>query len=191
MNEARENRRVVLCTADGVACGTSSLLAAHRGEGLLHRAFSVLVLSPDGGQLLLQQRASFKLLFARLWANSCCSHPTPEDGEQVVTAGRRRLREELGFEVELERAGSFVYQARDPAGHGSEHEHDTVLVGKASRQVVVKPDPAEVAAWRWITVDELQGDLEDRPELYVPWLPPALRLALLASRGLPGSSGSC
>ena len=47
---------------------------AGQPRGLLHRAFSVFLFSPEG-RLLLQQRAACKITFPRVWTNTCCSHP--------------------------------------------------------------------------------------------------------------------
>jgi len=46
----------------------------HQGQGVLHRAFSLLIFN-DAGELLLQQRSASKRLWPLFWSNSCCSHP--------------------------------------------------------------------------------------------------------------------
>lgn len=169
-------RRVVVCDERGNPLRDGGLLEVHRGEGILHRAFSIFVLRDDTGDVLLQQRSAQKPLFALRWANTCCSHPFPD--ESLEAAAARRLREELGVSVPLRRAGAFVYRARDPHGDLSEYEHDTVFVGSAAGNIDVKVDPAEIAAWRWMAVTELQQALERTPDVYAPWLPGALREAL-------------
>jgi len=50
------------------------LLARIREVNLLHRAFSAFLFN-ERGDLLLQQRSSFKITFPLLWTNTCCSHP--------------------------------------------------------------------------------------------------------------------
>ncbi|MBT5121933.1 MAG: NUDIX domain-containing protein, partial [Euryarchaeota archaeon] len=54
--------------------GPGSKIVAHRGTGAYHRAFSVLLFD-NQKRLLLQRRASDKVTFPGVWANSCCSHP--------------------------------------------------------------------------------------------------------------------
>ena len=64
---------------------TASKLQTHLGEGMRHRAFSVLIYDLNG-RLLVQKRASEKITFPSVWANSCCSHPLDiagENGEAV------------------------------------------------------------------------------------------------------------
>jgi isopentenyl-diphosphate delta-isomerase len=160
------SRRIVLCDATGRPTGTADLSAAHTGDGLLHLAFSVYVFSPDGRSVLLQQRSRHKRLWPLAWANTCCSHPRP--AESAVEAGRRRLREEMGITCDLTPGPAFVYQARDPAGRGAEHEYDQLLVGTFAGDP--SPDPAEVAAWEWVDLDALRADLTARPDQYAPWL---------------------
>jgi isopentenyl-diphosphate delta-isomerase len=170
-------RQVVLCDPAGRPTGTAEVLAAHTGAGQLHLAFSVYLFSPDGRSVLLQQRSPGKLLWPLVWANTCCSHPRP--GESAVDAGRRRLREELGITADLRAGPAFVYRADDPAGRGVEHEYDQLLVGTFAGEP--SPDPAEVAAWAWMDLDELWADLAARPDRYAPWLHAGLP-RLLTSR---------
>jgi isopentenyl-diphosphate delta-isomerase len=161
--------------------GTAGILAAHRGSGLLHRAFSVFVFGEGGAALLLQQRSRSKQLFRLRWANTCCSHPLPGD-EPLPRAAERRLREEFGFAVALKEAGAFVYRAEDPDNDMSEYEHDTVLFGMANGAISIDPDPGEIADWRWVAVADLERDLSRGTDEYAPWLPESLRLALAALR---------
>jgi isopentenyl-diphosphate delta-isomerase len=169
--------RVIVCDRDGAPIGTAGVLEAHRGSGILHKAFSVFLFRNAGTELLLQQRSRHKRLFALRWANSCCSHPSPLDGG-VGEAAERRLREELGFSVPVREAGWFVYRAKDPNSDLSEYEHDTVLVGEVVADVLLEPDPAEIADWRWMPVGDLRRDLHENGDRYAPWLPDALRIAL-------------
>ncbi len=169
-------RPVVLCDSAGTARGTCEREAAHRSPGQLHLAFSVFVFRDHGGQLLIQQRHDDKL-FGSQWANSCCSHPRPAERD-VVAAATSRLQEECGFSVPLRIAGSFVYQAEDPRGRGAEYEHDTVLLGHFDDRCKVDPNPAEVARWKWIAVDQLRAEMQQFPARFAPWLAPALEIAL-------------
>jgi isopentenyl-diphosphate delta-isomerase len=160
----RENTLVELVDADGDAVGEATVAAAHTAPGLLHRAFSVLLFDPDG-RLLLQQRAAGKTRFALRWANACCGHPLP--GEPVVAAAGRRLTEELGLHgIRLTPAGVYVYRAGDPDTERVEHEYDHVLVGHLAADTPIEPDPAEVAALRWVR----PGGLDEEPLAYAPWL---------------------
>jgi isopentenyl-diphosphate Delta-isomerase len=181
---AGNQRAVVICDHNGQRTGTGTVDDVHRGGGILHKAFSVFVFRNSGAELLLQQRSPQKTRFPSCWANTCCSHASPAD-ESIVAAARQRLVEELGFSVALREAGAFVYRAKDPGNDVTEYEHDTVLVGSVGDAISVNPAPAEVAAWRWVSVRDLKRALREQPEQYAPWLPEALRIALAAIRARP------
>lgn len=162
-------RMVTRCTEQGDAIGHVELVAAHTNGGTLHRAFSVFVFTSDRAKLLLQRRIASKPTFGGLWANTCCSHPFPQ--EPMVDAGKRRLREEMGLSLQLTEGPSFVYRAEDPRGNGFvEHEYDTILLGTADQSITIKSDPSEVMEWKWMSVSDLEKDMKKQPELYAPWL---------------------
>lgn len=170
--------RVILVDEDDEAIGTAGKLEAHE-RGDLHRAFSVFILNA-AGEILLQRRAAVKYHGGGLWSNSCCGHPRP--GEATSTAARRRLREEMAIDCPLEAVFAFTYRAEMPGGL-TEHEIDHVFVG--SRQGDPQPDPAEVDAWRWATIEDIRAELAADASRFTPWFPPALD-GLLQRRGPSG-----
>lgn len=161
---------VVLVDEADRELGTMDKLEAHRDGGRLHRAFSVFLFDSEG-RMLLQQRADGKYHFGGLWTNACCSHP--RGGENVVDAGRRRLREELGIDAALEAVGSFIYEAHDDSTGLTEHELDHILVGRFEGEP--RPDQTEVAGWRWISPAQLDTEIASSPGLFTPWFPIAWR----------------
>src|ERR1700749_414396 len=123
--------------------GHLSKARCHDGQGVLHRAFSLLIFN-DAGELLLQQRASGKRLWPLYWSNSCCSHP--RRAESMETAIHRRLHEELGLRCPLQFLFKFQYQAQwDDTG--AENELCSVFIGRSTDSVKINRD--EILAWRW------------------------------------------
>ncbi|MEU2660987.1 isopentenyl-diphosphate Delta-isomerase [Micromonospora sp. NPDC007220] len=186
----REKHLVELVDDAGRPQGETTVAAAHQPPGQLHRAFSVLLVDPDG-RVLLQRRAPVKTRFPLRWANSCCGHPTP--GESLVEAANRRLREELGAgPVELTEVGVYVYYAEDPVTGRVEFEYDHVLRGEFRPDDPLLPDPDEVAELRWVDPLSLAADLDADPRAYAPWLGGVVN-RLLAPSGsaasLPGPPG--
>jgi isopentenyl-diphosphate delta-isomerase len=164
----RESQLVELVTDDGVAVGQTTVQEAHQAPGQLHRAFSVLLIAPDG-RLLLQQRAAAKTRFPLRWANACCGHPGP--GAELTTSASTRLAEELGVTgVALDVVGVHAYRATDPITGRVEYEYDHVLVGRVPLDIPRQPDPAEVADVRWVAPNELRAGLDAEPTAYAPWL---------------------
>lgn len=154
---------VVLVDEQDNQIGTEEKLKAHQ-EGKLHRAFSVFIFN-EKGELLLQQRALTKYHCPGLWSNTVCSHPRP--GEQVEAAAHRRMKEELGFDGPVKEVFSFIYKVKFDNGL-TEHEFDHVLVGKFEPKPVLNKD--EVAAVKWVGMQELKKDIKKSPEKYSYWL---------------------
>jgi len=136
----------------------------HDGEGLLHRAFSVFLFSPEG-EVLLQQRSGQKRLWPGAWSNACCSHP--RQGETLEEALRRRLREELSLETPIRFLFKFRYHARYQTS-GAERELCHVYAGLFTRQPAVNAN--EIAATTIMTAAALDIDVVTHPERYTPWL---------------------
>lgn len=172
---------VILVDAADNAVGAAEKYAAH-AAGLLHRAFSVIVLD-SAGRMLLQQRARHKYHSGGLWSNTCCSHPRPGEGTEV--AAHRRLVEEMGFDCALERVHGFVYRA-EVGNDLIEHEYDHVFVGRCD--ALPRCDPLEVEAWRWIEPHSLMRLVARRPDLFTYWFRRCLaeRPQLLAPGTGPG-----
>lgn len=142
--------------------GTSEKLKAHR-EGLLHRAFSVVVFDRHD-RILLQRRHADKYHSGGLWSNTACGHPRPS--EVPDEAATRRLYEEMGFTCELTYQFSFVYRANVEAGL-IEYEYDRVFFGRYDGDPL--PNEREVEEWRWSAPIEIAFDLAERPYAYTQW----------------------
>lgn len=153
---------VVLVDEDDNLIGTMEKMEAHR-KGLLHRAFSVFVFN-DKNELMLQRRALSKYHSPGLWTNTCCSHQRLS--ESHIEAGKRRLREEMGFEVELNHKYSFIYKAEFDNGL-IEHEYDHILAGRYNNKP--KINLLEVDDWRWIKINLLKQEIIFSSEKFTPW----------------------
>lgn len=71
---------------------------AHK-DGLWHRAAHIWIYNSQG-EVLLQLRASEKLLYPDMWDISAAGHVSA--GEDPVISGLRELEEEIGLKVEKE-----------------------------------------------------------------------------------------
>ena len=170
---------VILVDERDMEIGIMEKLAAHQA-GALHRAVSVFVFS-QYGEHLLQKRAAQKYHCGGMWSNACCSHPRP--GESVPDAAHRRLREEMGFDCELEEVDPLVYRVAFDNGL-VEHEYDHLFVGTYDGEPTLNPD--EVEDWKWIGPAALLCELRENPGQYTHWFKLALDGALRKlSKGLP------
>jgi len=162
-------------------------------HGRLHRAFSVFLFNSQG-ELLLQQRAASKITFPSVWTNTCCSHqlygqtPDEVDSQESIAAGDvpgaraaavRKLQHELGIDPQQLPASAFKYLTRlhycaaDTDTHGAEspwgeHEVDYILLAQAD--VEVEPNPEEVQAVRYVSLQQLQSMMAPSSGLsWSPW----------------------
>lgn len=167
--------KVILVDQYDNPIGSAEKMSAHL-QGLCHRAFSVFIAhsTAEGWSLLLQQRAWSKYHSQGLWTNTCCSHPGPD--EDIIAAAERRLQEEFGFSMPLQAAGVFHYSA-DLENNLIENEIDHVLIGYGKPEHI-KPNPEEIADYRWWSLKELQLALEHTPQQFTVWLKPALDIIL-------------
>ena len=153
---------VIIVAANDRPIGTASKLEAHR-NGLRHRAISV-VIGDQHGRVLLHQRAAGKYHSGGLWTNTCCSHPRP--GEHASDAAARRLVEEMSISCPLVFMFSMNYRAVVSNGL-VEDEIVHVFGGRFDGTPV--PDPLELSDWCWKPIDEVEQDVDARPDIYTVW----------------------
>ena len=157
-----KEERVILVDKIDNQIGTMPKMEAHQ-KAILHRAFSVFILN-ERGELMLQQRAHDKYHSPSLWTNTCCSHQ--REGEGNVEAGKRRLKEEMGFTTDLKELFHFIYQA--PFDNGlTEHELDHVLLGYYKGPP--KINKLEVADWKWMDIKKISESMKINPQDYTVW----------------------
>ena len=157
-----EEEKVILVDTNDNPIGVMPKMEAHK-KALLHRAFSVFILNQNG-ELLLQQRALHKYHSPGLWTNTCCSHQ--REGETNVFAGKRRLKEEMGFSTSLKEIFSFIYKA--PFDNGlTEHELDHVLLGYY--EDIPNVNPEEVESWKLMDLKQIAFAIKADPKNYTAW----------------------
>ena len=154
--------QVILVNSKDKALGTIGKLEAHE-KGLLHRAFSVFVFN-EKGELLLQKRALHKYHTPGLWTNTCCSHQRPN--ENNLDAAKRRLKEEMGLNLEPTFSFSFLYESAFENGL-IEHEFDHVFYAISNQTPSINPD--EVDSYKYLSLKEIEDDFTLHPNQYASW----------------------
>jgi isopentenyl-diphosphate delta-isomerase len=162
--------RLILVDEDDRPVGMEEELICHQGDGILHRAFTIIIINANG-ELLLQRRSASKLLWPLCWETTCSGHPRV--GEDLEEAAAKRLAEELGFSTGMRDVGRFIYKVAYE-GAGIEWEVCHLLVG--SHDGATRPDAAEVAEVRHVALAALQAEIAAGREKNAPWLEPALDL---------------
>ncbi|MCQ4140066.1 isopentenyl-diphosphate Delta-isomerase [Chryseobacterium sp. EO14] len=153
---------VVLVNPEDKVLGLMEKQQAHI-NGLLHRAFSVFLFN-SSGEMLLQKRASGKYHSPLKWTNAVCSHPRSE--ETYLEGAKRRVKEELGIDVELSEKFNFIYKA--DVGNGLwEHELDHVFTGTFEGEFYLNKD--EVEEVRYISLENLNKEISESPDHFTEW----------------------
>lgn len=177
----------IVLDEDDKPIGSASKKVCHLmkniSQGLLHRAFSVFLFSPEG-KLLLQQRASEKITFPDMWTNTCCSHPLGIPGETGATfeaatmgvrrAAVRKLDHELGIPAHQVPLDEFKFLTRihylaPSNGMWGEHEIDYILFIQPTTTVTVTPNLNEVRDTKYVSADELKTMFADPTLNFTPW----------------------
>jgi isopentenyl-diphosphate delta-isomerase len=158
-----DDEKLILVDEHDNETGYKNKDETHDGQGILHRAFSIFIFN-DKNELLLQKRSAEKRLWPMYWSNSCCSHP--RKGESYEYATERRLKEELELKADLIYLFKFQYQASFE-DKGSENELCSVYIGRSNDKPVV--NETEIAEWRYISIEQLDKELEEHPKWYTPW----------------------
>jgi isopentenyl-diphosphate delta-isomerase len=153
---------VILVDEEDNPVGTEEKLKAHI-NAKLHRAFSIYIFNSKG-EFLIHQRALAKYHCPGIWANTCCSHPSPD--ESLEQAAHRRLKEEMGFDAELKEIMKFIYKIKFDNGL-TEHEFLHVLTGKSD--AIPQPNTDEVNDWKWVNLKDLKKDIKKNPGKYAYW----------------------
>lgn len=153
---------IILVDIHDNAIGTMEKMEAHR-KGVLHRAFSILLFNSDG-EILLQKRSKSKYHSGGLWTNTCCSHPLPD--EPIYEATRRRLKHEMGIDIQPEFAFKFIYKTA--LDHSLiEHELDHVFIGTFDGTPVI--NEKEVEEWKFMSLINIRKDMKRCPDDYTAW----------------------
>lgn len=153
---------LILVDENDKSIGTAEKMKVHI-EGLLHRAFSVMIFNSKG-QLLVQKRAKSKYHSAKLWANSCCGHPRLDEGN--MKAAQRRLQEELGFTCNLIKITELSYSLKLQDGL-YEREYTHVFAGIYDGSLELNPD--EVSEIKWQTPNDLRRESISKTDQYARW----------------------
>jgi len=173
-----EEECIIVDNEDNII-GKDTKINCHLGEGKLHRAFSVLLFNTKN-KLLIQKRASEKITFPSIWANSCCSHPLYSNNEEegiigAKKAAKRKLSQELGIDTSLIELSDIEYITKMHYRSRAdkkwiEHEIDYIFVIKSD--VNVNPNPNEIKETKYVDQNELQSlfDAADNKSLNIgPW----------------------
>jgi isopentenyl-diphosphate delta-isomerase len=172
---ANAEQEVVTVDDDDNEQDVMNRLEAHTGDGIRHRAFTVLVFDGEGN-ILLAQRSADKRLWDTHWDGTVASHPNQDQTQSEAT--EQRLEEELGITPDqygdLRVTDKFEYK-RYYLNDGVEHEVCAVLKCTLD-DCSIDPDTDEVGGFLWAPYEHIH----ENPRMYrqlrlCPWFEIAMR----------------
>ena len=163
---------VILVDENDSPVGLEEKVKCHLPNGKLHRAFTALLFDPQG-KLLLTQRSPSKMLWPGDWDGTVASHP--RESETYASSAERRMPEEVGIPCKMDYLFKFEYHVpyKDV---GSENEICGTLMGIVDAGSKFKLVPDEISEMKWISADNLLGEIQNNPKIYCPWMLLALYL---------------
>ncbi len=153
---------ILLVNENDEIIGAEEKMEVHK-TGKLHRAFSIFVFNSEN-KLLIHKRAISKYHSGGLWTNTCCSHQ--RDGEELYDSIHRRLKEEMGFDCDLDEIFSLKYRA-ELDKELIEHEIDHVFIGEFDGEPILNPDEADEYAW--VNLDDIVRQIREFPNKFTYW----------------------
>ncbi len=163
---------VVLLDEERRPIGVADRTTVHTAHTPLHLAFSCHVRDAEG-RVLVTRRALAKRTWPGVWSNAFCGHPRP--GEDMISAIRRRGREELGLTLTDVRPllPQYRYRAVDVSGIV---ENEVCPVFSAVATSALAPDPAEVCDHVWADPARVAQGVALTPFAFSPWFVEQLAL---------------
>lgn len=162
MNELNETLEVV--DQNNNVIGKASRKECYE-KGLLHRAVNIFIFNSKG-QVFLHKRSEKKFRYKLFWDLSCSEHVRV--GESFMDAAKRGLREELGFDTELEEVIPIHHV--DNIDESDEYQdNELVITYKGVYDGEMKYDPAEVAEGKFFDIEEVNKLIEKGELKVTPW----------------------
>ena len=156
------NDKTLVVNEKDEVIGEEDKFKCHLGDGILHRAYLVIIF--NGNKVLLTKRSDKKLLWPGFWDGSIASHV--RNGESYEDSARRRMKEEIGIDVDPLYLFKFEYKSKY-GNIGTEHEICAVLKVRYNGQLDINPN--EISEYKFVKINELREDVKLNPEFYCPW----------------------
>jgi isopentenyl-diphosphate delta-isomerase len=166
MASIRKPEYITIVDKDGNYLGKEEKGKCHKGNGILHSAFLVMVFN-EKLELMLAKRSQKKSLWPGFWDGTVASHyPSKLNQEKTI---KDRILHEIGARCEkIKYLFKFRYQI-EYKDIGSENEICDVFMVKGIKSVDVSPNKSEVSEIKFLDIPELKNDISGNSKHYAPW----------------------
>ncbi len=140
----------------GHVTGRATRKECHSGTMLLHPVVHLHIVD-NQGRIYLQKRSVNKDIQPGKWDTAVGGHV--DYGEEIETALRREVREELGI-TEFTPVHNFTYIYRSTIEREMVYSYRTIYTGE------IKVDPVEIDKGRFWIIEEIEEAIEQ--EIFTP-----------------------
>ncbi len=120
----------------------------------IHRAVHLL-LANSKGEVAIMKRSPNKRWYPNLYTFSVSGTVENEPNEVCI---KREIQEEIGLEI----TPKELFTIR----HSDDQDDAFATIYAATSDIALTPDPREISAVDWVTLDWLKEDIENNPEKY-------------------------
>jgi len=142
-------------------------------DGDWHRSVHIWLVDPKRGQIGLQKRSPQKDTFPNRWDISAAGHVEAGVTDSRETA-ERELAEELGISISQHKQLQFAFTcpAEQADLGGCNCYEDVYILIRNSEDCATQIGQAEVTAFKWMPIHELESKLREKDNEYVPRVGP-------------------
>jgi isopentenyldiphosphate isomerase len=154
-------------TENDISTGVQKMKSVAHKDGSWHRVSHNWIYN-SAGEVLLQLRASEKLLYPDRWDISAAGHVSA--GEDVITSAQREIKEEIGIEVSRK---DLVFFKKMTAHHGFNgmNNNEIYYVHLCEYNKFIddtKIQKEEVAEIKFFPISKIKDNLVKYPEKFTP-----------------------
>ncbi len=166
MDSSQKTEYITVVDKKGRYQGIEEKEKCHRGQGILHSAFLVMVFN-EKIELMLAKRSKQKSLWPDYWDGTVASHYHSEK-DQLATI-KQRIFHEIGVSCDqIDYLFKFHYHV-EYRDIGSENEICDVFIARNVKNEKIFPNKSEISKFKFLDIPELKEDIQENPDAYAPW----------------------
>jgi isopentenyl-diphosphate delta-isomerase len=167
MEQNQKAEYITIVDKNGKYLGKEEREKCHRGVGILHSAFLVMIFN-EKHELMLAKRSKRKSLWPDFWDGTVASHYHSQKNQETTV--KKRIYDEIGIDCDhVEFQFNFYYQAKYK-DIGTEHEICDVFEARNIKRADVSPNKLEISEFKFIDMPKLKKELQENSKMYAPWL---------------------
>jgi len=166
MDQRQRMEYITVVDQHGKYLGKEEKEKCHRGKGILHSAFLVMVFN-EKLELMLAKRSKKKSLWPDFWDGTVASHYHSEKNREKRI--KDRILHEIGVCCDHIR---YLFKFHYHVAYkniGSENEICDVFVARDVKSGDISLNKSEISEFRFLGIPELKNEVQENSETYAPW----------------------